>query len=489
MKQRASFNLLFAFGMGICGACGGDESNPAPPASAEVQGTFIDTYIFEGGEETVPRDPSAILISAWVLQPNLSYKKYPGTLSDDGKIDIPGVPQGAYFLRLQTPTSDNAVFYRTEARNLALGQFYASRPDVENIVSAPTEIIFNISGFNPWQDGDGFELYSLGAGIYGLPYFSSLNLGATSLDNAPFDAAELLPSNLIDGSRGDLLYMTQFSSKMTGTIPYRSVSKVMKPPPFTMIDGAQVSVGGVFEDVPQAKVQVSFERSQFAALAKAVHPSAGLAMTSLYFYAETGGPTRVTNSIPPGLLDHYGIADEMSDFSAEFDVGNPFPSAWTPIASASVTYTFDAILPGTSMNTPLRGAALCSQIMMGTGTLSFSPMMHPVQDIQVNGKSTAAALKDVGLAPEIRWSAPAVGAPKTYKITVREIDPNAPPGKTVATIYTPQTSVVIPDNVFQTGKYYYLRIAGLINAVDLTTRDDVGEYGCWIEALTQVIEP
>lgn len=114
--------------------------------------------------------------------------------------------------------------------------------------------------------------------------------------------------------------------------------------------------------------------------------------------------------------------------------------------------------------------------------------MYPVRGILVNGKSTGETVADVGLAPEITWTAPSVGAPKTYRVVVRKLDPMGA-SKTVATIFTPDTSVLMPDNVLQKGGFYYLRITGLINAVDLSTRDDVGEYGCFAEALTDVIEP
>lgn len=475
--------------IGVLG-CGDEDSGPAPiaPGGAGIQGHFIDTYISEGGEEILPRDPSRILISALVPQPNQSYKKYPGTLKDDGSIEIPDVPEGVYFLRLQAPTSDTATFYKTQSRVLELGQLYASRSDVESIASAPTEMLFNATGLAPWQDKDTLELYSLGAGAFGLPFFDGLMVGDTALNNAVFDAMELLPPVLIDGSRGDLMYLSQLSTRVSGSLDYKSIAKVLKPQPFSVVDGGQVTVNGSFEDMPQSQVSIEWKRSLFGALAKDIHSSAVFSGSSLYFYSEVGGSQRVTSSIPPTLLDASGGADETTDFIGELGYGNPFPGTWASIGSASAGFSFDVNLPGAASPRPISGSILCSTLITGTGPIRFEPSMYPVQEILVNGKSTAAAVADVGLAPEISWAAPSVGAPKTYRVVVRKLDPMGA-SKTVATIFTPDTSVLMPDNVLQKGGFYYLRITGLINAVDLSTRDDVGEYGCFAEALTDVIEP
>lgn len=484
----ASCWWVAALSVGLC-ACGGDTEEPPSSSNAgALAGTFIDTYLFEGGEESLPRDPARVSLAALVPQPDKHYSIHPGTLDAAGNIKIPDVPEGVYFLKIQPTPSGPISYYQSSVRTLELGAFYASRPDVEALVAGPAEMVFDVTGLAPWQDSDGLELYSLGAGTWGVLYFTELMAGNTSLSNAVFDAMTLLPPALIDGELGDSVYITQLTTKTSGSSVYQSIEKVLEPSPFTLVDGGQVSINGMFQDVPQNTLPVTWKRSAFANLAKEAHASAVLAGGDLYFYAETGGPARVTSSLPPTILDLPAGASETSDFSGDLMYGNPFPKTWAIIASASASYSFEVMLPGAVGPKSITGSALCATLVSGNGALSFEPAMHPVRSLQVNGQDTAAPLAGAGLMPEVSWEAPSVGTPKNYRVAVRRLDPMGF-STTVAAIYTPETHVVIPDGILKKGEFYYLRVTGLVNAADLGTRNDVGVYGCHAEALTHVIEP
>lgn len=465
--------------------CGPGEAE-APPFEG-VQGSYIDTYISDTGESEAPRMPGAVIIAAIAQQPDSTWKTYNGSIKADGMIEIPGVPDGGYYLKVE-PQGGVPAFYFTTERVLELGQTFGGRPDVTEITSS-TDILFTVSGLSPWQNGDSLELYSLGAGAIAFLSFEELVAGTTSIDSLAFDAYDLFPPNLIEGSKGDVAYLTQLVTRDLGGAPYSSIGKVFKPASFSLADGQSTMLSGSFEEVPQESLSLDWKRSAFTALAGAVHPSAALRSSAFYAYAEAGGPTRVTSTVSPSVISLFAAGDVTADLAGDISYGNPFPSSWAVITAADATFGFTVMVPDAEGPRALTGTVSCSAAASPGASLAFAPAMHPVKDINVNGMSTAAAVVGAGLTPEVSWTAPSAGAPPSYRVSVRKINLTGISSSLVASVYTSGTSVVIPKGVMEKDAYYYFRVSASPNAINLASRDDFGGYGCSAEAITDLIQP
>jgi hypothetical protein len=479
--------LAGAAGAVSCGSENSGSGSPEAPFNG-VKGTYLNTYIWGVSEATAP-PIEGISVAALVPQPSGGYTTIEGSFYEDGTFEIPGVPPGSYLLKIQ---SDGAApyFYWTKERVIEVGYLYANRPDTRPVTISPTSMVFEVGGMSPWQETDVIEILSQGAGAFGLPFFE-LTPGVTSLEGASFDAFEMFPGNLIDGSKGDLLYVTQLVTRDAGGAPYTSIGKVFTPPPFSMQDGQPTTLTGSFSDVPQKTLSVDWKRSAFGALAKDVHPSAALFDSSFSLVAEYGGTSRITATIPPALLSFSGDSETVTDFAGELSYGNPFPSAWGLVATASASFSLSVMLPGADASKLLTGEVYCSTLLGDKSSLTLLPGLGPVEDILVNGKPTADWLTGAGLAPTVSWSPPAMGTAARYRVVLRRLDPNAPNAGTsfVGSFSTAETSIALPEGLLGAGNYYYIRVFADEAPLNLTDRDAPDTYGCGSVAFTHVFEP
>lgn len=488
MKIKHSW-LLVGFSLASAVAllgCGSDD--PAEVPFNGVKGTYLNTYMAGASETTAP--PSeAVTVAALIPQPGGGYKTIDGSFHADGSFEIPGVPQGNYLLKIQSE-GGAPIFYWTNERAIEVGYLYANRPDTAPVTITPTPLLFEVGGLSPWQETDTFELLSPGAGTFDFPYFE-LMPGDTSLGGASTDAYAMIQPNLIDGSKGDLLYVTQLVSRDAGGAPYTSLSKIFAPPAFSMQDGQPTTLTGSFSDVPQKTLSLDWKRTAFEALAKDVHPSAALFDSSFSMIAEYGGTSRITANIPPSLLSLY-FADDgapTTDFAGDLSYGNPFPSAWGLVVTASASFSVSVMLPGADAPKRLTGDVFCSTLMNDTASIIATPGLGPVKNILVNGESTADWRTGVGLTPTVSFSPPALGTAAGYRVMIRRIEPMVGGSRFVASLYTPETSIEIPEGILFEGNYYYIRVFTNETPINLTNRKALDEYVCGAAAFTHILEP
>jgi hypothetical protein len=485
-----NWQLSPLFGLFLAGAAGalgcGSDGDGAPEAPFNgVKGTYLNTYLWGVSEATAP--PSeGVSVAALVPQPSGGYSTIEGFFYADGNFEIPGVPEGDYLLKIQ---SEGVVpaFYWTRERVIEVGYLYTNRPDTRPVTSSSTLLIFDVGGMSPWQDSDSIEILSPGAGSFGLPFFE-LTAGDTSLGGASFDALEMYPPNLIDGAKGDLLHVTQLVTRDAGGEAYGSIGKIFTPPPFSMQDGEPTTLTGSFGDVPQTTLSVDLKRAAFAGFAKEVHPLASVFDSSFAVYAEYGGTSRVSAGIPPTLISMYDNPETPADFAGELSYGNPFPSAWGLVATATAGFSLSVTLPGADSSKLLTGEVFCSTLLSDKGLVALSPGLGPVKDILVNGKSTADWLTGAGLTPTISWSPPAVGAAARYRVMIRRLEPMGT-SRFVSSLNTAETSVALPEGILEAGGFYYIRVFAYDTPINLTDRAAPDVYGCGSAGFTHVIEP
>src|SRR5262249_41921526 len=100
----------------------------------------------------------------------------------------------------------------------------------------------------------------------------ALTSGATSLMGFSMDHSQAVAGNtvfgrgfLIDGSKGDRLTLAQLVKRSSQNgVPYKAMSKLFTPDPFTQIDGQGTVLSGSFTDVStDSKISIDLRVSQF----------------------------------------------------------------------------------------------------------------------------------------------------------------------------------------------------------------------------------
>jgi hypothetical protein len=469
--------------------CGSEVDPPGGSDADNVYGSIINTYI--GETEEVTAVPSGVAIEALVPQEGGGFKSFPAEVESDGSFEIPGLTEGTtYYLKLTggDPLTSFPRFFVTSAGKLNLGSYINGRPDTKPITITPTDVRFELTGLNPSQATDAFELYSQGAGVVAYLYFPDLMPGATALTNVTNDAFEMFyPNVLIESAKGDATTVTQLVSRDAGGVPYQAIGKVAKVAPVTMVDGQLTTVTGSFEDVPQTSITLDWKRSAFGGFAADVHPEATVSSSSFTIYAEAAGPSRFTRSASPTALQLFDDADTPSDLTAELTYGDPFPSGWDLIASATVNHTFKVAVPGTDTMRTVTGYVGCFGSVKGFVTTSFASAASPVKAVQVNGMSATSALTGVGASPTVSFSAPASGAAGHYVIDIRKVTTTLT--STVASFVTTETSVTIPEGILETGSAYLVRITAQPKGTDISKPYQLNAFGCYAQALSSIFSP
>jgi hypothetical protein len=411
-----------AFGLG----CGG---------GVDVNGTIIDTYVWEGGEATVLRSSDDTAIAALVIDSDGDSEAFEGEVHEDGSFHIPGVPEGSYYLRISAPGGTSASgslgsFYWTSERAIESGVTIPQRPDAKAATISPTKLEFDVGGLSPFYDGDSVLLHASGANLDTLLHTFPMEAGP---DILPMNMAAL--GNLIDGSKGDRAYITHLTSRGTESFPYRSVATALKAEPFTLPDGGAVTVSGSLEDVPQQTVSIDWRYSSFKA---AVDEPVEWEYASLKI-AHRG---RLST-----LLE---AESTFQDVAADVTFGNPFPSEWELVARAEAHLT---LFPGLGGSRTI--AIRCTIPISGVDPIVLAPDVRAVTNIKLNNTSASRILS---------WDAPGADGPVYYQIRVERDEAN------LGSIYTPETSAAIPDILVAGGGQYRFTVRMFQGVLDLTKR-------------------
>lgn len=432
-----------------CG-CGGETDTSPTGGSPDVVGTHVDTYLTEGGRTERPNDADPLTISALVPEAGGGFTTFPGKLAADGTFTIPGVPTGEFYLQ-RYPRS----FVVTTERELALGALFGGRPDAAPITT-PTPLHVSATGLQAWQDSDALELFALGADAWG-PLTSPMppTAGDTSLAGFTVDCADLYVANLINGEKGDQAYLTHLvTHALPGMGYYTSIGEALTPAPFTQHEGQGSTMAGAFVPASPQHATFAFQRSQFDALIALAHPDAMFSSHDLFAYAEPAGKTEGSATAPPTIFD--ATDTESGDVTLEIDYGDPFPPAWGVVVWASTSYRVALNVPWSGYPSTALGGVLVAAPLDALAAGPVTPVVGPPSNLLVNDESAHGDRTGIGTSPTITWTAPALGKPEAYVVTVYEVQEGQ--RRTATHIITTGVSVRVPPGLLKQGSLYYVKV-------------------------------
>jgi hypothetical protein len=206
----------------------------------------------------------------------------------------------------------------------------------------------------------------------------------------------------------------------------------------------------------------------------------------------TGGPSLAlaVRRSPPDLA-HLGARDTATvswpagtnDVRVDVRETNPYPAEWTRTAEVTASFPVSVFVPGAMP--PLVASVSLRTVDRAEALLGapVTPKLGPPRAPQVEGRAADQVLEGVGLTPLLSWSAPALGQPTLYKVSIRRIDVRVGSinESTRATINTTATEVRLPPDLLKPGEWYRFRVRAI--AADAAKLATVGRTSLpWFEA-------
>ncbi|AKT44077.1 hypothetical protein [Chondromyces crocatus] len=440
---------LLCLGSAVLGvaACGGESEGPAPEEAGPLTGTAVDTYLHDGQEIHQPR--TDLTLAVLVPGDGERFDSIPVTIDGEGNFVAEDIPEGDLYLEV-TPAGGSSTYLVGSARSFDLGTRFLRRPDAVSATSE-TPLLLTATGLNPVQGGDNVQIYSPGSGTLGHWGFYEEDIGATAVADLMTDVTYFLVPNLVEGTKGDEAHLTQNALSISDGVEVISTRRAFKAASITQVNGEAMTIEGTFEELPQQPHQVDWKRAQFASLAEAAHPEATVSAHVADVTAEVAPGLR---SLTPSLATAY--TTDPSDGTVDLAFGDPY--GWGHLVGASVSYDLSVSLPGFASPKLLFGYASSFDYRDDWSSLDLAPRLGPPTHVRINDQDSTASLTGVGLTPTISWSAPELGEPTTYRLTVRLLLREGT-SRIVATLLTASTQVRLPPGVLEMGEYYYVQVA------------------------------
>lgn len=431
-----------------------------------VNGTRIVTHVAESNKLT----PRAIDLSSATLEalvPNGDgYSVIAGTGSSNGSFSISGLSSGApYYLHYYNPSDLSSHQYvLSSAANVDLGEYSGQRSSVVTGSSGTSLIWDDVGVIDAWSSSDQLLYYSSDVGLYIAG--STPAQGATTLKlSQSFVGAPLSSS-----ARGDTLWVMQLHEvALSGSEVMQTLSRALALPAFDLNNATATTVSGTVASFSVPSMQAAsldFRRSQFAAFQDSARPAgqSQSANYSLYISAILGGDSLsygfYTNSAD---LLAYSSTATSDVIIAGSSFGNPFPSSYGLIGDARANFFASYTVPGASSAVSIAATFGHTASLDSFMIAPITPQLGPVQDLQINGQSAYTTTAAVGTQPILSWSAPQLGTPSGYMISVHRLSIRSGTTRTmqtmVAQIQTTETRVVMPPGLLSSGEYYVFRVS------------------------------
>jgi hypothetical protein len=443
--------------------------------------TLVDGWAEEmqGATVTALLSPDSASISG--------YTSFPVTAAADGSFSVGNVPEGAYFVQVDTPVIDASGDPTEISRSLY--EFKSNTPDLTLAIhgranrTAATQIStvnLNVTALAPLADpgAERFPQLPLVLTSAQAPSFNArprvtpaITPGSTSVTGSfNYDPSfQFLP----DASQGDVTYLYQRSHSEVGTganlASYYFNSNYLRSTSFTLTDGGTASLSGAMLVSPQTgTLKTNMKLSQFAALASQVHPSAQASATFAASIDVFALPHAATFIELQGPVSTYGFVFMPAGLSADLDYGN-LPYGRLPESSwgefIQMIYIYDLTLPGLLGSPDVTTQAIYLKDMIAASEPdSIVPALGPPTAPLLNGNDAFVAQSGAGTQPTVSWSPPSLGVPTSYQLSLFVVDGTLQAGdvSSLNVVLYSAKAFKVPAGSLRTGLSY----AGTLSAVN-----------------------
>lgn len=438
------------------GALDAAPTDAAPrPTTEDIEVTVSGIYVDTLREVQVPTDVSAWRFSA--LAEGSSEAPVVGAGGVDGRARIAGAPGGRRVVLVERPGRAPFAIVGTST-SIVLVETRAGRPNAA--AQADTVADISVYGLSPWGEHDFLQVYSGAAGLF--------RLGAEyDAPNPPLPGARAVTNMLVPwdtyarltGAAGDDIFVAHDVGEPLGNARLYRTTELARLERVSLADGATTpltaTVAPLAQDLP---IDLTFDDALARDPASA-HPDV----------LETTGIASV--GWAPGV-ERHGLYGEWADAAWDYTTEGGERRWQTAIArppvgfgaAVSISVMRSSAFTATGATEPAHLPAYFGRELPLADTRPGERLaltLGPPRDLQLGGVDAwSADLRGVGVQPEVRWAAPAVGRARSYEVYVFELVANGPWTQVVyrARLITDTTSVRLPAGWLSEGHDYVVDV-------------------------------
>lgn len=452
----------------------------AESGTRTITGSRIVTYVQPNGvRKHVPVDLTNFQVSALVTNGTGGVTTIEGVGAVDGTFTIPNVPRRPYYVKF------GGSYFYTDADALDLGYVELGRDDAMPPTQTTGTLNVSLTNMTPWVSTDVLEAFAPDANAWWffLSSESGITAGTTALSNYVASRNFSAFGNLV---QNDPWAIIQLSTKMlSGGEKYQAATRMFTPPPFIELDGGQTNITGTFSVLPQDQMMT------FEVRTMEWESAAGFNGTFPTLMAASGEPRSdgvfMSVAYDPGA-GVYGFFSPTIDAmfasvphgankmlsNVAFGVPTIGAYEWRRVVHSEMFFQVPYTATGAT-NPRYLAVGLSDTRLVPGPTLTVTPSLGPVRNPIVAGLSLLGPgpLSGVGLTPQLSWDPPALGTATQYSVSVVRLTANGSntSQSTIATFYSPDTSVTIPPGVLVSGgEYVFYVTAGTMGSINAPFR-------------------
>lgn len=431
------------------GAGGGNAGTP-------VTGSVITRhYLADGGTTTTPINLTSSLIQAFVAIGGGNYSVLPGTGTSSGTFSIPNVPVGTVLVRV------DSSFLETTARAVTFTTHEQGRPNATVATTEPTPLTVAVSNMQPWFDGADQLVWltpNLGQTFFNMPLsFPPPNAATSTEIGANFNGLKLTSQ-----PQGDETWLLQTRFATDGGWAAQTTVSARQIPPFTHQDGQSASLSAVMQfapTLPVATPMFGWNLNAFTALQSSL-PS-GSSPRGFLAFSPCPSPTPNTLSVFD-LWSTQVLSGQPPPTGASFV--QPFPPPWNIVGRAF--FLVDTLRQATGTTGPANFISGFGHYdTLNVFTTSFiAPRLGPARNLMLNGTAFTMNRPGASTAPTFSWTAPMLGTPTTYFVTLTRLSSTAGQPTTTLESFifsTAATTFQVPAGLLLSGQPYVAEVEAL----------------------------
>jgi cysteine-rich repeat protein len=455
----------------------------APPGSIVGCATVTQIYS-DGTRETLTRDMRAFTVAAYVPDSTMQsgFRIINGTSAQNGVVRVDGVPDGAYYLRLQDPTdaiSPWPHYYYTQARDLRLHTVQLGRDDTP--VTRATPVTIDLSGLTACHEHDWITVDSINSGtnvpfdINAVAFAGATAFSLTSdwqSGNGESTFSDFLDtsrrSQLLTASRGDDLWVrhsrtTPLDNGMREHFA-DTIVDFFTTNTITITDGSAITIPAVHQPAPASPTPQQLSVNLAAAR---------MAMRDNGRYRfEEYGCERVANAgASEGLLRGGLVAIKGSPWPSETSVNvstpytDPYPTSWPQMMNCTLTHVHRTIINGM----PKGDASYGYTFAAASNNFIWTLPVHGPTTIEIGGRDALAGgtVQFDGTPVRMTWDA----QPGINHYAVRVLGAVE---SVVGKFDTYENSITFPPDIFADGNFYVFRVYAIQTPSDYAGGDLFG---------------
>jgi hypothetical protein len=387
----------------------------------------------------------------------------------DGGFETTGVDPGVeYFVGLP-----GAFYIATTERNLDLDDHNnLGRPGLQPALN-DTPVTLTISGMTASATPD-FRMVTPNTGFYGEAQTVNQPMTpVTSLVTEPGNFSFDLGA-LPDGTQGDITYLAQRvvrdagpTDPDAGLIAYHSTAGFAQLPALLLTDDGGLVSAGLVEPA-ETTMNVTVSSADYVAHLTDINPMAQVQGFELNVFPSPAAPgmPALWAGYSGTVLDYFTTGIPAAPLNLVYADG--YPASWERMVGYDVVFDVPAALPNTSGTS---SAFIGDTVPLSQLTMPLKPRLSPVTALQVDGADAFAGGNVQSLTPTLSWSAPAVGTPNAFLVTVYKLIAagNTTRRFQAGIIATTNTKVIIPPGIVSPAGIYVFRVtAELSPGLDLS---------------------